>query len=129
MFSAEILKFFTKKERIERENNYKNKIFQLGDGHKELVQQMLEHIFTEKSRKHKEKMFAYISLKQILIESNETTPERLKAWSSKAYYLPEDKIKVLALVMLDKDLLFIDDFPCVESVIARAKELAVQKIF
>ena len=98
------------------EAEYQERIFHLGPGHREAALQRLKSLIREE-KTEAELIYLYTCVKDIYTASRPgEREEALGEWYEATYLFPEDKKRLIALVLLESAASGPDDIPGAEAV-------------
>ncbi len=93
----------SRKQKQAEEQEYVNRIFHFGQGHRELAVSRLRELVSEEMT-DTELVYAYTCVKDVFTgKKYEDYREGLRQWFEQTYMYPEDKKRIVALVLLEAE--------------------------
>lgn len=111
-----------KKRRQAEEAAYRERIFNLGPGHRELALSRMRSLIREE-KTDAERIYIYTCVKDLFTgKQKEDWREALREWYKETYLYPGDKLRAIALVLLEAKVDCLEDYPQAEAAEALAGE-------
>lgn len=123
----DLLTVKSRKQRMKERDQYNQRIFHLGQGHRDLVQQRMRSLIKE-PKTDDELLYAYACVKDFYllgIEKGEW--DRLCRWYDETYLYPADKKKIITLVRTEGQTGQLIDYPEAEVITRAAKAQEIVK--
>ena len=116
MALKDVFLFKSRQRRQREEAEYQERIFHLGQGHREAVLQRLKSLIREE-KTEAELIYLYTCVKDIYTAARPgEREEALGEWYETTYLFPEDKKRLIALVLLESGVSGPDGIPEAEAV-------------
>lgn len=111
-----------KKRRQAEETAYRERIFHLGPGHRETALARMRSLIREE-KTDAELVYVYTCVKDLFTgKQKEDFREALREWYKETYLYPGDKLRAIALVLLETKATCLEDYPRAEEAEALAGE-------
>ena len=120
----ELRDLFTIKSKAQRKREaqkYADRIFHLGEGHRQIVIRSLREL-VEEEKTDEELLYAYVCAKDFYLQDQDEDRGKLQGWYDRTYMYPEDKKRIIELVKMEEVICDLTQYPAVCEVRKRAKQ-------
>ncbi len=113
--------YLSKRQREEQKLLFKESIFHLGDGHKEMIELYIKKIVSEQKPKY-DPVFLFYNLKSHYIDNGNSFSNKygsldwVQKWFKKTLMYPQDKFMLLSYVQLDSLCKSIGEYPTFDEI-------------
>lgn len=108
----------SRKQRLNEREQYHDRIFHLGQGHREMVQQRMRDLI-EEDKTDDALLYAYACAKDFYLQGKELGEwKRLNWWYDETYMYPVDKIRILALIRMEEQVDSLEKYPVTETIVS-----------